>query len=157
MKPSVGRLRKGAPFFVVDTGPGWGHTDAAMKNETLPAAGFVRIDTATNRYARTRNGAWVGAGAENSTREFAWAPGDDFVDWRPSGYSSYTLLYPDGRVENLDCANTPCRFSDYGPEAGNKPVDYNSSKWSRCLGAIGYNAWTPHETVLAERRAAHAS
>ena len=121
-----------------------------MNEKTLPKAGFVRIETTVSHYARTRNGAWVGAGSSSSAREVAWAPGDDFVGWRPSGYDFYVLTYPDGRVEHLQ-GGTPCSFGEYGPEAGNKPAGYPSTKWSRCLGAIGYSAWTPHEAVLAER------
>jgi len=102
-----------------------------MTNTTPPAPGTVRITCTTPRFQRSRNGAWLGAGAENTVREVPEAEAPRWVT--NGGYSHYSLEYADGLFETLDFAHTPVRFWSSAA-----PIMGPAVKHSRALGRIGY-------------------
>lgn len=85
-----------------------------------PAPGHALLVRNNQSYARTRNGAWVGASSSETHFEIPLAVLNSpaGVDWlNPGRCSSVWLKFEDGTVLSVDGGNDPIRtfgFGDYG-------------------------------------------
>lgn len=73
-------------------------------------AGHVRVTRRTNRYLRSRNGAWYGS--VPATEDIRILPEAEAAAYVNGEF--VTVEWPDGYYEFFDCAVTPMRFSHVG-------------------------------------------
>ena len=80
-----------------------------------PKEGHALVHRTTPHYQRTKNGAWIGAGADSETFEIPLAHlNSDGAGWMSPGYSGLSVKTPDGNYISIDGANTPVRTSGFG-------------------------------------------